>query len=98
MRGIPTLFEFTLSVVLASLGLYLLYGGYSDKSGSGGGFVLALGAVFFMLGMLALVPSIRNYVWHRKMLRQSARNILSKPGDEEHRVSVNKSSSRSPLS
>lgn len=67
MRRLPTPIEIAGYASLSIFGLFMLYEGTSDN----GILFLVGGACGVVLGALATVFAIRNFLWHREMLRQS---------------------------
>jgi hypothetical protein len=72
MRRIPTFFEIVLSVVLLVAGLILLHAASSSQSTGQEAYLLG-GAVCLTLGVLTTISSIKSILWHRRMVRHSAR-------------------------
>jgi len=70
MKRVSTFFEIILSATLLFLGLYLLYGGSSNKSVSEPAMLIG-GAVCITLSAMTLVSAVRSILWHRRMLRRS---------------------------
>lgn len=68
MRRIPTLIETVLFGALSIFGLYIVYEGAIGQDVS----YVTAGALCFVLGGVALVMAIRNFLWHRQMLRHSS--------------------------
>ena len=75
MRRISTAFEIILSASLLVVGLYMLYEGSSNKSGSAPAILIA-GAVCFTLGVMTLFSAVRSILWHRRMVRHSLNQDL----------------------
>jgi hypothetical protein len=76
MKRISTLFEIILCATLLVLGLYLLYEGTSNKSGSEAAILIG-GAVCFTLSVMTLIFAVRSILWHRRMLRHSSHYLDS---------------------
>ena len=70
MRRISTVFEIILSAILLVLGLFMLYEGSSNKSGSEAAMLIG-GAVCFTLSVMTLFSAVRSILWHRRMVRHS---------------------------
>jgi uncharacterized membrane protein len=68
MRSVPTSLEIVVYTVLSIAGLAMIYEGTTDQSAA----LLVSGALCITFGLLTLVYAIRNMLWHRRMLRQSA--------------------------
>jgi hypothetical protein len=69
MRRIPSPPEIAGYTILSIFGLSMLYEGTVHQETA----ILISGAVCFLLSIIALVSALRNVLWHRQMLRQSAR-------------------------
>jgi hypothetical protein len=68
MRRVPSSLELAGCTILSIFGLYMLYEGTTDR----GTILLISGALCFMLSIIALIAGLKNIIWHRQMLRQSA--------------------------
>ena len=69
MRKVYTVFEFFLSLVLIAVGILVFYSGYFGRSPEST-FILPIGAMFLVSGVLVLGYAIRSQVWHRRMMRE----------------------------
>lgn len=67
MKRVATPLEIIGCVLMLVVGLFLLYLGTIDQAVA----ILIAGAICFPLGVTLLVPAIRNFRWHRQMLRDS---------------------------
>jgi hypothetical protein len=70
MKRTWTLFEIIISAALLLLGLYMLQEGISNTSARAPAIVIG-GALFFTIGVMALVSAVKSILWHRSMLRDS---------------------------
>jgi hypothetical protein len=72
MRRISTFFEVVLSAVLLIVGSILLRAASSSQSTGEEAYLLG-GAVCFTLGVMTTISSIKSILWHRHLVRHSAR-------------------------
>lgn len=68
MRRVPAPLEIIGYTALSIAGLIMLYEATTNQSPG----LLVAGAFCITLGLLTLVYAIKNTLWHRRMLRQSA--------------------------
>jgi hypothetical protein len=83
MKRIATSFEIILSVILLTVGLYMLYEGTSSKSTTAAATLIG-GAVCFTMSGMTLFSSVRSILWHRKMLRHSMHGADLDDAASEH--------------
>jgi len=69
MRKVYSVFEFFLALVLIAVGIFVFYSGYFGRSPEST-FILPVGAMFLVSGVLVLGYAIRSQVWHRRMMRE----------------------------
>jgi hypothetical protein len=69
MRKVYSVFEFFLSLMLIAVGILVFYSGYFGRSPEST-FILPIGAMFLVSGVLVLGYAIRSQVWHRRMMRE----------------------------
>lgn len=68
MKRVATPLEILGCVLMLILGLFLLYDGTTNQAAA----ILIGGAICLTLGVTLLVPAVRNFRWHRRMLRDSS--------------------------
>lgn len=67
MKRVATPLEILGCVLMLILGLFLLYDGTINQAPA----ILIGGAICLTLGVTLLVPAVRNFRWHRRMLHDS---------------------------